>query len=361
MFTVLHDTKTIKQGNEDGNAGQRQDALFKELSDLLDADIFLYSGPVERPVANLFLDVAAGANKRSNAVLILCTYGGDADAAYIIARFLKRTYKKFTLYVFGYCKSAGTLIALGADEIVMSIKGELGPLDVQLLKADNLFFRGSGLDIDEAIESLSEQAFEIFEKHLLGIIEKSSGSITTKTAADIASTLAVGLLSPITAQIDPLHVGEVERAINIAYQYGIRLNGDEGRINRLVSDYPSHSFVIDFDEAKQIFENVRQPNATESRLELVLQDFKDEQGRKLVCLPHLIGVVAYLNPREEVAHEQKQQENQQIINTEEDDSSDRSNGNQSKKNKKHPAKHSGKAGKYVPKTESVNPQNGRRR
>lgn len=103
---------------------------FKAVSDALEADLFLYSGEIDRDLVETFIQEAESAPSRENAVLILCTFGGNADAAYILARFLKRRYQKFVLYIFGYCKSAGTIIALGANEIVMSRRGELGPLDV---------------------------------------------------------------------------------------------------------------------------------------------------------------------------------------------------------------------------------------
>ena len=148
---------------------------IQELTNTLNADLFLLSGPIERKQAELFLNEAESTERRENVALVLCTYGGDADAAFIIARFLKRFYKKFTLYVHGYCKSAGTLIALGANEIVMSHRGEFGPLDVQLLKSDELIFRSSGLDIEEALTTLSDQAFRVFEKHFLGIVRRGGG------------------------------------------------------------------------------------------------------------------------------------------------------------------------------------------
>ncbi|HET8669219.1 MAG TPA: hypothetical protein VFM05_00940, partial [Candidatus Saccharimonadales bacterium] len=131
------------------------DVVLEALTKALDADIFFFSGPTHRKQAYLFMDVADDSPRRENVALVLSTYGGDADAAFIIARYLKRFYKKFTLYVFGFCKSAGTLIALGADEIVMSHRGEFGPLDVQILKSDELMFRSSGLDIEQAVVSLS--------------------------------------------------------------------------------------------------------------------------------------------------------------------------------------------------------------
>lgn len=283
-------------------AEKEQATLFKKITETLDADLFLFSGPTERLSAEALVRTVERNRQRDNVALILCTYGGDADAAYIIARFLKSTYKRFTLYIFGFCKSAGTLIALGSDEIVMSCRGELGPLDVQIIKADELLFRSSGLDIEQAIDSLSEQAFETFEKHFLEIIRRGGGAITTKTAADIASSLAMGLFSPITAQIDPLRVGEVQRAIDIAFRYGIRLNKDEELVNKLISDYPSHSFVIDYREAEEIFGNVRVPDETESRLERALLQH-EEAGQKCISQPNRDGLIAYLSPRKEQANE----------------------------------------------------------
>lgn len=289
-----------------------REALFQELSDSLNADLFVFSGPIERPQASMFIDVVERVRRRENVGLVICTYGGDADAAYIIARFLKNNYKTFTLYVFGYCKSAGTLIALGADEIVMSSRGELGPLDVQLLKTDELVFRGSGLDVGQAISSLSDQSFEIFEKHFLEIIKRGGGAITTKTAAEIASSLAVSLVSPITDQIDPLRVGEVERAIKIAYEYGNRLSSNPEKVNSLIRDYPSHSFVIDYEEAKGLFGNVRRPKDAEIRLEQVLQDLQDEEGRKCIRDPHRAGLVGCLKPQKEVKNEPEEEPDRNV-------------------------------------------------
>jgi ClpP class serine protease len=113
-----------------------------------DADVYLFTGAITTDSADTLIQKGLEVKeKAANAVLVLTTNGGDPNAAYRMVRYLKRKYKKLTLYVFGQCKSAGTLIALGADEIVMSEFGELGPLDVQLSKKDELFGRSSGMDI----------------------------------------------------------------------------------------------------------------------------------------------------------------------------------------------------------------------
>jgi ClpP class serine protease len=64
--------------------------------------------------------------------LILHTPGGLVLAALQIARAVKRHPGKVTAFVPHYAMSGGTLIALAADEIVMSEHAVLGPVDPQL-------------------------------------------------------------------------------------------------------------------------------------------------------------------------------------------------------------------------------------
>ena len=64
--------------------------------------------------------------------LILHTPGGLVLAAVQIARAIKAHPGKVTVYVPHYAMSGGTLIALAADEIVMSEHAVLGPVDPQL-------------------------------------------------------------------------------------------------------------------------------------------------------------------------------------------------------------------------------------
>jgi hypothetical protein len=204
--------------------------------------------------------------KRGNAILFLTTLGGSPDAAYRMGACLQRNYASIAFYIFGPCKSAGTLAAVAAKRIVLGDFGELGPLDVQLVKPDEIIPTSSGLDIFQALSVITNSAFEAFERYFLNLVERSQGSISTKTGAEIASGLAVGLFGPMTAQIDPERLGEVQRAINIANAYGSRL--DKGNLKskaleKLVQGYPTHGFVIDADEAKTIFKQVRNADQLE--------------------------------------------------------------------------------------------------
>ncbi len=64
--------------------------------------------------------------------LVLHTPGGLVLASYQIARAINRRKGKVTVFVPYYAMSGGTLIALAADEIVMSEHAVLGPTDPQI-------------------------------------------------------------------------------------------------------------------------------------------------------------------------------------------------------------------------------------
>lgn len=69
-------------------------------------------------------------------------------------------------------------------------------------------------------------------------------------------------------QIDPNRLGEMQRAMRIAQEYGYRLNQSSqslrnGALDNLIAGYPSHSFVIDRKEAATLFSSVRPPTNSE--------------------------------------------------------------------------------------------------
>lgn len=250
---------------------ERVAELAKKIAQDHATDVVLLNTPLERGIDNKFMIAATKRHRRPNLLLILVTPGGDGDAAYRIARFIQDHYEKFTVFVPGYCKSAGTLCVLGAQEVVMSDQGELGPLDVQFYKKDELDELSSGLVIGEALDTLQEQAFGMFENYLLAMKQKSGGQISLRMAAETSATLVTGMFEPIFRQIDPMLIGDVGRSMAIAKDYGTRLirigqNCTDENLSALIGTYPSHGFVIDRLEAEQLFKNVRAPTNDEERL-----------------------------------------------------------------------------------------------
>ncbi len=246
---------------------------IEKLAKRENADLFIYNAPVFAiHVDRLRVTICGKKDRRDNAILFLTTLGGDPDAAFRLAACLRRNYKSFRAYLFGVCKSAGTLAVIGADGLVWGDFGELGPLDVQMTKPDEIYPTSSGLDIFQALAVLKNSAFEAFQEYLVGITGASEGHISAKTSAEIARELAVGLFAPMTGQIEPERLGEMQRAITIATEYGGRLTSNKrdnlkaGALEKLVQGYPGHGFVIDIDEARTLFKNVREVDALERQV-----------------------------------------------------------------------------------------------
>ncbi len=226
---------------------------------------------MDRGLERHVVDMCRIRKRRPNVILILVTSGGDADVAFRIARSLQYSYVRFTCIISGWCKSAGTLVSLGANEIIFGAHGELGPLDVQMAKKDELLDVESGLTVMTALTAIHEKTLLAFEHFFIETTVGAAGRISVQTASDIAVGLATGLFAPISDQIDPIHIGEAYRSMAIATEYGQRLiekskNTDLQALNKIISGYPSHGFVIDHVEAKTIFKNVRECTEDEQAL-----------------------------------------------------------------------------------------------
>lgn len=251
------------------NSAENLEKAALRLSEHFDADLILYTGRIDQQHAQGMIQECRALDKRTNAYLVLVTYGGDPHAAYRIGRCLQRNYQKVIAFAPDQCGSAGTLLVLAAHELVMSDRGLLGPLDIQLRKTDELFEMTSGLTVTAAIVTLRSEARAMFEETLLDLKTRSGGQITLRTALETAATLTTGVFEPLFAQIDPMRLGEDGRSTRIIEEYGNRLNrkGENLKpeaLQKLVAGYPSHLFEIDQEEAAEIlFKNVLTPNELE--------------------------------------------------------------------------------------------------
>lgn len=253
----------------------------------LDADLILYNAGVTRKnQAKLLRLLESRENRSPNVLLFLLTEGGDPNAAYKISRLLQEWYEKFICLLPGYCKSAGTMILMGAYELIITDDGELGPVDIQMSKKDELAQYQSGLTVLSALTALHEKAYLAWEYFFLQLESNAEGTITLKTAANIATGLTTGLFSPVYQQIDPLHLGEATRAMAIGTEYGKRLNRKHknlrpGQLESLVAKYSDHGFVIDRVEAENLFYRVRRATADENALSHEIERYCDvEVGRR---------------------------------------------------------------------------------
>ena len=236
-------------------------------------DYFLYSGEIAYETYPKFIDLVESVQDGTDVALVLSTFGGNAEAAYKIGRCLQSRYENVKIFVPGMCKSAGTILAIAANELIFSSSGELGPLDVQMTKKDSITERESGLDMNETFKYLEHRSKEMFHELVKEITQRSEGKISFQTASNLAAEIASSLFNPIFANINPDDIGKRARAMQIAEDYGVRLNSRfenladaQYVLGFLTWGCPSHDFVIDVEEAKMLFKNVRETNGTEEEL-----------------------------------------------------------------------------------------------
>lgn len=280
----------------DGRAWNMNRDNIVEFSEKNGVDIFVYSGEIARGLDLEFIRFVNDLKKQDNVLLILSTNGGDPDAAFKVSRYLQKRYDRFSVVIGGLCKSAGTLLALGAHEIVLSPYGELGPLDVQTTKEDKIVEMQSGLNISEALTALEQRARVLYNEIILDIINASSGIVSFATASKAASEVLGALYGPIFGRFDPEDIGNRSRSMRIASDYGMRLASESKNIvpyniEVLAQTYPTHSFVIELEEAQGLFVNARETTSFEVALIESIGDNARRQPQRgerplMSCLSH---------------------------------------------------------------------------
>lgn len=279
--------------------------LTQRVSDALNAEIIVFGGPILEGCPPLIDWANNKIDGKPNSILVLSTFGGSPNGAYRIARALQRRAARhngfFLVFIPWMCKSAGTLLSIGADAIMMTDEGELGPLDVQLLKKDELNERTSGLTPAVSFTMLEERAFKHFETFFLGILDRGGSQISTRLAAKIATELTGELLGNIYGQIDPLAAGETHRSMLLGSSYAERLNSHSGNLrpgalDRLVTGYSDHGFVIDREEAQELFNQHIDPSPELFRLAQIL--LADMAKGTTAPTPHIRFLTEELNTSE---------------------------------------------------------------
>ncbi|MBI1650402.1 SDH family Clp fold serine proteinase [Hyphomicrobium sulfonivorans] len=234
----------------------------KPLADRLNADVYFYNGSMAHHRDYECAEIIFSSIGHKKAVLVLVTMGGSPDVAYKIGRYFQDKYEDFSVLVPGKCKSAGTLIAIAANEVVFMPYGELGPLDIQLTKVDRFDSMQSGLVIKESLDTLEKRALDKFFEIVNEYMRANNGLLSFASATHAAAEFVTKLYGPIFGNIDPEEIGARARSMKIATDYGMRLdlkwkNLKVNALKSLSDDYPSHSFVIDHREADKLFNRVR--------------------------------------------------------------------------------------------------------
>jgi hypothetical protein len=124
-------------------ARYERQSLIREIQDATGRRLICYVADVNAPLARddvlPFMDLFHNIPVGSNVDLLLQTGGGDIDVALKLVGIIRQRVGEtgeFRVIVPDHAKSAGTLIAIGSDTIVMSDSSELGPIDPQIVTKD---------------------------------------------------------------------------------------------------------------------------------------------------------------------------------------------------------------------------------
>lgn len=196
------------------------------------------------------LDVIGKADMIS---LILYTRGGDTLAAWNIVNLIREFCRELEIIVPNKCRSAGTLMSLGANNIIMTKQATLGPIDPSITRAMSPLIPNT---IPPQKLSLSVESV----KGYIQLLKNEFGVHEDKSLSDAYLKLA--------EYIHPVVLGDVYRTQKQIQMLATRLlemgRYEKCAVERIVSflcsDSGSHDYTINRTEARELGLHVESPS-----------------------------------------------------------------------------------------------------
>jgi len=248
---------------------ERTQPVIEGLSALLGEPVFTYwnstKGAIcQNDVAGLYALVRS-IGKVDRLSLFIKSDGGSGQAALRMVNLLRRYVKHLTVLAPLECQSAATMLALGADRIIMGPLAHLSAVDTSLthdlspIDRDNDRVSVSNDELLRVIRLWTEQAkdstknpyealFPYVHPLVIGAVDRSS-ALSTRICEEILS----------------YHMQDQDRAREIS--------------NILNSGYPSHNYHITLREAKRIGLNVEPMEDCVNGLLFELNEIYSEMGQ----------------------------------------------------------------------------------
>ena len=202
---------------------------------------------------DIFLEHLDVIGKVPKISLILYTRGGNTLAAWNIINLIREFCDELEIIVPNKCRSSGTLMALGANSIIMTKQATLGPIDPSITRAMSPTIPGTNppQKLSISVESV---------KGYFSLLKEEFGA-TSDAAFSAAYT-------KLAEYIHPLVLGDVyrtQRQIQMLAEKLLRMSHtDEAVIESIVSflcsDSGSHDYTISRTEARNMGLNVESPS-----------------------------------------------------------------------------------------------------
>lgn len=205
-------------------------------------------------VIDIFVDVLDDIGPTQRISLLLHTNGGNTAAAWRLVNLLKTFCDELEVMIPYKAMSAGTLISLGAQSIVMSKQAALGPIDPSLVHplGPQVPHGGQLARMPVSVEAIR------------GYMDAATQDFGIK------DDIALGrILTDLSDKVHPLVLGEIFRSrAQIRFLAEKLLNGHirsqeqiQAIVDFLCADSGSHDYTINRREARALGLPVEQPSA----------------------------------------------------------------------------------------------------
>jgi hypothetical protein len=227
LFEAQHEARYLRRG------------LIRAYQDKHDCRLAVMIDLIHPDSITLCAELLHGADPGKEFHLLLRSPGGDGEVAIRLARMAQASCSRFVVVVPDVAKSAATILALGADEIVMGPPSDLGPIDPQVLVPDRGYVSAKEViaAVDSALNDVSERpGTYALHSALLGM-----GNVDATLYQFAASALGQ------TTEIARQAIGSNPRRSDADIEMLV-----EAVAERLITDPRTHSAVVGAAEARGI-------------------------------------------------------------------------------------------------------------
>ena len=208
---------------------------------------------IARDCIDPFVDLLEKIGPTKRISLILHTDGGQTLAAWRLVNLIRMFCDELEVMIPLKALSAGTLISIGADRVIMTKQAALGPIDPSVNNPLNpqAVFSGQSKQVPVSVESVR------------GYLAAARDELRIQGEEAITSVLL-----NLTSHIHPLVLGEIFRSQAqirfLAKKLLPRQVGDNDKIESIIdflcADTGSHDYTIDRREAAELGLNIEKPS-----------------------------------------------------------------------------------------------------
>jgi len=270
---------------------------YKKLENLRNSKLLVYcTSDRQKAETNIGADILAPFANHLDKIgdvdkisLLLYSNGGSTLAGWSLVNLIRSFCKDFEVIIPFRCQSTATLISLGANRIVMTKQGTLGPIDPSTngLMNPDVNFNGQNIKVPVSVE------------HVNGYLDMAKNDLNITSESELKD-----IYLKLTDKIHPLSLGNVYKsksqiimlAGKLLKYHEIEPENIDKVISFLCSDSGSHDYTIYRKEAKEeLGLNIEKPNDELYQvIKEIYQDIESEMELRNPFNPNIL--LATSNP-----------------------------------------------------------------